>query len=145
MREATFNLEALENRIENQASKLENKFKLNMIAAQTESIKPIIVNHLLEVESKLTSVSNNLINTFQLQLKSEIFTQEARLTEFASKITSSFKQALESSVETSKSHFTALKDSMMEHAQSLQMTLTIPRPMKLHQLFNRYLSKPLKN
>mmetsp|Transcript_28356 Transcript_28356/g.40621 ORF Transcript_28356/g.40621 Transcript_28356/m.40621 type:complete len:119 (+) Transcript_28356:1701-2057(+) len=91
------------------------------------------------------SVSNNLINTFQLQLKSEIFTQEARLTEFASKITSSFKQALESSVETSKSHFTALKDSMMEHAQSLQMTLTIPRPMKLHQLFNRYLSKPLKN
>lgn len=67
MRDASFNLEALENKINKQATTMEGKFK-NYITAQTESIKPIINQHYLEAETKLKTASENLISSFQLKV-----------------------------------------------------------------------------
>ena len=122
MRDANFNMEALENRIENQASKLEVKFKQH-IAAHTEAIKPIITDHLVQAETKLKSITQHLTNTFQLQLKNDLFTQEAKLTEYTSNFSSSIKQVFDTSTEATQLHFKELKNKLAEHAQSLQAAL----------------------
>ena len=118
MRDAHFNLEVVESRIKAQANKLESKFK-HHIMAETESIKPIIANHLLEAETKLKAVSDTSINTFQLKMKSDLFMQEAKLTEYTSKFTSSIKHLFESSMETASTQLSDMKSNLADHARNI--------------------------
>ena len=119
MKDANFRMEALEHRISKQANTIEGKFK-QYIASHTESIKPILQNHILEAEAKLKNVSETLVNNFQLGLKSDLFTQEATLLEHTTKFRDSISTMFTKTIETAQTHLSEIKNQLTEHANTIQ-------------------------